>query len=174
MDDRFMYELREEPPSEFARRLGERLRGQGLLEAASERAARPRRFAAAAAAVITAFALFTVPSVRASAQAFLNLFRVVNFTAVPVNVDRLHQLNQSGLDLSTLICNQVEVLADPGPVRTFATMADGAAAAGIQPRVPTLLPPGLVALRAEVVERPGQPLAEEELPQAVDEDASGE
>jgi hypothetical protein len=150
MDDRFMYGLRETPSRKFAQRLSERLKQQERGEMESESERRPSRWAMIAAASVLAVALFALPSVRASGQAFLNLFRVVNFTAVPVNVDRINQLNRSGLNLSTLIGKQVEVLTDPGPPRVFATPADAADAAGIKVRLPAILPPGLTVVRTEV------------------------
>lgn len=153
MDDRFMYGLRETPSPKFAERLNERLKQQERGEIVTEpgrSSSRWARGAMTAAAGVLAVALFALPSVRASAQAFLNLFRVVNFTAVPVNTDRINQLNRSGLNLSTLIGKQVEVLADPGPARVFATTTDAADAAGIKVRLPTILPPGLTLVRTEV------------------------
>jgi len=144
-----MYGLRESPPQRFTESLRERLKQQRLAELEPESGPRSRRFAMIATAVFVV-ALFALPSVRASAQAFLNLFRVVNFMAVPVNVDRIHQLSQSGLDIRNLIGQQVEVLADPGPRQAFATLVDAAKAAGITVRLPKVLPPGLTIIRTEV------------------------
>ena len=109
-----------------------------------------RRLIAPAVVALLLLAVSTVPSARASAQAFLDLFRVVNVAAVPVNVERLKQLSQRGLDIPTLIGSQVEVLADPGPAQAFTSPADAAAAAGLTLRTPTVLPPGLVLVRTEL------------------------
>ena len=62
-----------------------------------------RRLAAPAVVVLVLIAIAAFPSTRASAQAFLDLFRVVNIAAVPVNIDRLQQLSQQGLDIPTLL-----------------------------------------------------------------------
>src|SRR5713101_2275664 len=121
MDDHLMYGLREAPPQRLTESLRERLRQQQLADPGPESGSRSRRLAMIAAPVFVV-ALFALPAVRASAQAFLNLFRVVNFIAVPVNVDRIKQLSESGLDVRSLIGQQVEVLVDPGPKQAFATM----------------------------------------------------
>src|SRR5262245_29346738 len=92
---------------------------------------RTRRLAVVAAVAVLLSALIAVPSTRASAQAFLDLFRVVHIAAIPVDVDRLKQLSSSGLDLPTLIGSQVEVLADPGPATVFTSPAEAAKAAAI-------------------------------------------
>lgn len=109
-----------------------------------------RRLAAPSIVILVLIAIAAVPSTRASAQAFLDLFRVVNVAAVPVNVDRLKQLSERGLDIETLIGSQVQVLADPGPPQVFNSPADAAAAAGLTLRTPTVLPPGLVLVRTEL------------------------
>jgi len=109
-----------------------------------------RRLAVPALAGLVLIAIVAFPSARASAQAFLDLFRVVNVAAVPVNVDRLKQLSQRGLDIETLIGSQVEVLADPGPPQLVNSPAEAAAAAGITLRQPTVLPPGLMLVRTEL------------------------
>jgi hypothetical protein len=109
-----------------------------------------RRLAVPAIAGLVLIAIAAIPSTRASAQAFLDLFRVVNVAAVPVNVDRLKQLSQRGLDIETLIGSQVEVLANPGPAQVFTSPNEAAAAAGLTLRAPTVLPPGLVLVRTEL------------------------
>jgi hypothetical protein len=151
MDDEFMYRLRATAPEEFADSLRQRL--EHRESAASTFSSTTRltsRFVMVGAVVAAALVLFAFPAVRASAQAFLNLFRVVNFTAVPVNVDRFKQLGPNGLDIRTLIGQQIEVLADPGPPQTVLTLGDAAQAAGIPVKLPSVVPPGLVIVRTEV------------------------
>lgn len=150
MDDRILHELRAAPPAEFAKGLRTRLQRQDRFEVLVEPRHKMTRLAALAAGAVVVVALFAIPLVRASAQAFLNLFRVVNFTAVPVNVERLNQLSQKGLDIGTLIGQQSEVLVEPGPARVFQSPVDAAKAAGIELKLPALLPPGVTMLRAEV------------------------
>jgi hypothetical protein len=150
MDDQFMHGLRAAPPAAFAKDLRERLKYQERAEPSAHSFLQRRRVAFGAAAAVLMVALFALPSVRASAQQFLNLFRVVNFTAVPVNVDRLNQLSRDGLDIGRLIGEQVQVLAEPGPAQIFATPADAAAAAGVSLRMPAAVPSNLTLVRIEV------------------------
>jgi hypothetical protein len=147
MDDQFMYRLRSTPDSRFADRLRQCLEQEARTE--REGRGKQRRWIMAAAFVL-ALALFALPSVRASAQSFLNLFRVVNFAAVPVNVERLNQLAQNGMDLPSLIGQQVEVLENPGPPRIFSTLDELAGALGTRPKVPAVVPPYLVLVRIEM------------------------
>ncbi len=142
MDDRFLHSLREEPRPEFSSDLHRRLHAQGPARAEGAAwiagALRPRMAAglAAAAAVAVVVALFTVPAVRASAQAFLDLFRVRNFAAVSVDPARFEQLKSSNLDLSTILADKVETpAAEPRP-RVVGSLGEAAALAGFQPRVP--------------------------------------
>ena len=60
-------------------------------------------------------ALFLFPSVRASAQAFLDLFRVRNFAAVTVDAARLEQLRGMELDVQSIL-GKPQVTRDPGPL----------------------------------------------------------
>ena len=147
MDDQFMHALKTPPRPEFSNRLRERLAGTAD-PAAPESSSRPRWLLAAA--VVLGVGLFALPSVRTSAQAFLNLFRVVNFTAVPVNVERINGLAQNGLDLPTLIGQQVEVLEDAGAPQVVSTLDEAAAATRLPLKLPAVVPPGLIMSRIEV------------------------
>ena len=149
MDDRFLHGLEQPPSPEFAAALRNRLRAQDRLTPRPA-PARWQRPAAAAVAAAAATALFVLPGVRASAQAFLDLFRVVNFTAVPVDLSRLDRLGDAGLDLRELIGRQVEMVVDPGPPQPFATPQDAGRAAGIESREPAALPANLVRVGVQV------------------------
>ena len=109
-----------------------------------------RRFAIPATAVVLLLLAGAFPPARASAQAFLDLFRVVHIAAIPVDVDRLNQLSRNGLDIQTLIGSQVEVLADPGPARVFTSPAEAAKAAALDLRLPAAVPGNLTLVRAEL------------------------
>jgi len=109
-----------------------------------------KRLAAPAVLVVLLSILVAFPSTRASAQAFLDLFRVVHIAAVPVNLERLNQLSQRGLDIPTIIGSQVEVLAEPGLPLAYPSPADAARAAAIDLQLPTAVPPGFVLVRTEV------------------------
>ena len=89
-----------------------------------------RRLLLPSVVVVLLLAIVALPTGRASAQAFLDLFRVTHVAAVPVNMDRLNQLTQRGLDISSMIGSQVEVLADPGPAQVYSSPAVAASAAG--------------------------------------------
>ena len=67
--------------------------------------------AAAASLAIVGFA-FTLPAVQAGAQAFLDLFRVRQFTGVEFDPERLRSLESSGLDPQAFLGN-VEPLTTP-------------------------------------------------------------
>lgn len=135
-DDDFLKETRE-PRPEFARQLRARLR---TLEDEPARAAFPlARLLTAAAAAAAVVALFAFPSVRAFAQAALDLFRVREFAVVQIDEHRLEQLKKTKLDMSALL-GTPEKLHEPGPPQRFASIDAAAGAAGFAPARPSLLP----------------------------------
>ncbi|HTR96277.1 MAG TPA: hypothetical protein VMH61_00100 [Candidatus Acidoferrales bacterium] len=141
MDERFLDEARREPRPEFARDLRARLR---RIEADEP----PRRpvFApvlAAATAALVAAALFVIPSLRVSAQAVLDLFRVREVTVVQVDADFVQRLRDRHIDPQTLMGGQVTKLESPGPDRVFTAIGAAAAAAGFTPQQAAVLPRGL-------------------------------
>lgn len=142
-DDRFLEQARRDPSPEFAGRLRERLRA-GDAESGGRAWFAPvlRPALAGAFAVIVAVLVFTVPSVRASAQAFLDLFRVRSFAAVSFDPERLKRLENSQLDIKELLGGQVEELEDPGPARGVSSAGEAGAIAGFIPRQPSYLPSG--------------------------------
>lgn len=150
MDDKFLYEMRTDPPPAFAARLRARLAEQSDASSARARAIPMFRIGVAAAAVLLMALLFALPPVRASAQAFLDLFRVVNFTAVPVGDDRISALHSEKLDLEHLIGDQIEPVATPGPPQPYQTTEAASVAAGFPVRLPGALPPGLALTKIEL------------------------
>jgi hypothetical protein len=149
MNDDFMKALKKEPGEEFARKLREKLAEEEGLEAELDAPRGPARFLrpvlalAAAAAVIVAFSTST--ALRASAQAFLDLFRVHNFVAVRVDPARIEQLRSNKIDMSSLIGDKVEELEKPGTPREFLGAAAAAKGAGMEVRVPTSIPGGFTS-----------------------------
>lgn len=142
MSDEFLSGLREEPRPEFAEQLERRLREiEDVEPALAERRSwrgRPAfvgAFAAAAAALA-----FTLPPVRAAAREFLDLFRVQRFAAVPVDPERLARLEQKGMDLKSILGPQLEVLEPPVDPEAVPSTQAAAALAGIDVRLPRLLP----------------------------------
>ena len=147
MDDRFMMGLKRTPDPEFARRLRDRLR---LAEGAEEEdgGKQPVRWGVVLAPTLAVALLASVilfPSVRASAQAFLDLFRVRTFTAVSVSQERLAKLREQKFDFKTLIGERVEMIREPGEPQVVSSAAQAGAAAGFTVLVPTLLPGDLRA-----------------------------
>ena len=99
---------------------------------------------AGAVGVAVVASLFLFPSVRGSAQAMLDLFRVRKFAAVPFDQTRLERLRSLQNNSTLMVFDQHEMLVDPGPPRRFATLEEGAVAAGIDARRPGFLPNGMV------------------------------
>jgi hypothetical protein len=145
MEDDFLYQGRREPPAEFARKLRVSLDSMSANEATSAGSRTPAaRWAAATLAILLVGSAFTVPAVRAGARAFLDLFRVVNFAAIPIDGNHIQQLGNTlnKLDLPAVIGKQVEILKKPGPGQTVATQEAASAAAGVRVRLPTWIPVG--------------------------------
>jgi hypothetical protein len=151
VSDDFLSRLREEPRSEFAERLEERLREIDAGERERRLAPRPlRRYAPALAGVslVAALALaFALEPVRAAAREFLDLFRVKHFAAVPVDPERLARLAHGGLDLKSLVGEQVQVVVAPQEPEVVGSPEAGALEAGITAALPRALP-----ARTELVE----------------------
>jgi hypothetical protein len=118
MRDEQLFSLRRDPSPEFAARLRAELRRHESHVTDAHRSwptgMAVARLAAAAALVALVAGLFTVPAVRASAQSFLALFRVVNIVAVPVDESRLAMLKDRRLDPPHLIGDRIQVVQDPG------------------------------------------------------------
>jgi hypothetical protein len=153
MDDQFLRDLKKPPSSEFAARLRATLRT--LPPSAVARIAPQARFrkwfAAAASIAVVGFA-FTLPPVQVAAQAFLNLFRITQFTGVEVDVERFRALESGGFDPSSLIGSVSLELNGIAEHVSYATTADAGAAAGIDVLTPAWLPPGFTS--AEIVGTP--------------------
>ena len=148
--------LREEPRPEFADGLHHKLRSIDTARRESRRAVPARLWPAlVGATLVAAVALaFTLEPVRAAARDFLDLFRVKRFAAVPVDPERLANLQQGGLDLRSLVGDQVEVRVQPEKPVAVASVEQGALEADLQPQQPTVLPEGYT-LGEVAVGRPG-------------------
>ena len=137
-NDTWLHALRSDPTPAFEEQLRARLRTQ---EPEVElRRVWPRRTLACGAAVVASALLVAVPAVRASVAQFVSLFRVVNVVAVPVDSSRLDRLQAENLEIGTLIGEHIEVVQDPGPPVSVASLADAATAAGLTVAVPRWLP----------------------------------
>ena len=143
MDDKMLHEYRRDPDSGFARDLRAKLR----RHEAPRRFASPRvtRALVAACAVAAVAALFTIPSVRVSAQALLDLFRVRRFAAVEFKESRLEALRSLEKENGRVVFDREEKLLDPGPARSVASREEAGSMAGFTVSAPSYLPEGLAA-----------------------------
>ena len=139
MDERQLHEFRREPDPEVTGRLRERLRRHERARALRWRPA----FGAAIAAVVVA-SLFLFPSVRVSAQAMLDIFRVRQFAAIEFDPARIEQLEKAEMGNPMMVLGSPEVLKEPGEPQTVATPEAAGRLAGIDVRTPSELPAGLV------------------------------
>src|SRR5206468_2261182 len=119
----------------------ERLRAQGSPRPAWS--ARLAPVTAGALATVLAVALFAFPSVRASAQAMLDMFRVRKFAAVHFDGARMDKLRQLSEDRTFMVFDHQDIVRDPGPPEVVASTAAASAAAGFQVARPGYLPAGL-------------------------------
>jgi hypothetical protein len=142
MDDQFLRDLKAQPTSEFAARLRATLRAAPPHATARVAlAADFRRWLAAAASIAVVGFAFTLPPVQAAAEAFLDFFRVRQFTGVQFDAERLNNLETSGFDPGSMF-GSIEPLTTPGEPVSYATAADASAAAGIPVLTPAWVPPG--------------------------------
>jgi hypothetical protein len=143
MDDRFLHDQRRDPNPGFEARLHASLKAQAHEPVAPAAAWRP--LAVAAGAVVVIAGLFTFPSVRASAQSFLDMFRVRTFTPVAVDPERFRVLESGSVDLQRLMSKNVEVVKEAGPGHDAASVGEAARVAGYSVLQPSYLPQGLEA-----------------------------
>jgi hypothetical protein len=143
MDDRMLHEYRREPDPEFSRNLRERLRRHESSRAFSARGA--VRLLAGACAALIVVALFAVPSVRVSAQAFLDLFRVRRFAAVEFSQSRMETLKSIEKDRGFLVFDREETVLDPGPPRPVPSREAASAQVGFTVSAPSYMPEDLAA-----------------------------
>ena len=143
-DDRFLKDFGREPRPEFARSLRAKLRAG---EEREERRGFVFRPAFAAAAVLLAvIGLFSVPAVRVSAQALLDMFRVRNFAAVPFDesrMEKLEALKGEGDDQALMFFEHQEIQK---PTETkVSSVSEASAIAGSPVQTPGYLPNGYTA-----------------------------
>ena len=141
MDERFLNDMRRDPDPRFARELRARLRAQESKD--TGRTPHLGRTLAGVLAAALVAAPFAFPSVRASAQAVLDLFRVRKFAAVPFDETRAEKLRQLGPDNALMVFDRQETVRDPGPPQVVASVEAAAAAAGFDVSRPGYLPDGL-------------------------------
>jgi len=156
MDEKFLESARREPRPEFTTDLRAKLARQAATTREPRRLAlRPELAIAAGVVLAAAAALIAFPSVRASAEAFLDLFRVRNFTAVSFDRARMDKLRSldAGKGLMVLEHASGEAQA-PEPI-VYPNAEAAGAAAGLDVRQPGYLPAGF-ALDTVMVEAQGE------------------
>ena len=146
MNDDFLSDYREAPRPEFSRALRERINNRAPLderESARPRIARWTTALAGVAALALVVLIFNFPGARATARDFLDLFRVKRFAAIPIDPERLVRLKQGDIDFKTLLSDNIEVLDEPGEPQRVESIETAGRLAGIDARVPTVLPLGM-------------------------------
>ena len=91
-------------------------------------------------ALVMVLGLMAFPPVRALAGQLLQVFRVQNVMFVPIDTDRLQQLEDVDFDPKTLFMAAPEVINNPAPSQTAASIADAANEAGFTPAEVTSFP----------------------------------
>ena len=144
MDDQFLKDAWREPRPEFTDELRERLREQGSSEAPVHSRSLWRRapVIAATAALAASAAIAVFPSVRASAEAFLDLFRVRNFVAIQFDSSRLEKLRSLDQGGSLMVLDHADSMKNAGPPQMFTSVDEAGRAAGIDIRQPSHVPSG--------------------------------
>jgi hypothetical protein len=137
-----LHEYRREPDPRFASDLRDRLR---RIERRPLLSRRTTRIVAAVAAAAAITVVFTVPSVRVSAQAVLDVFRVKRFAAVQFKESRRDLLASIDKERGFLIFDRQEKILDPGPATYVASREAAAERVGFDVSAPRYLPSGLTA-----------------------------
>jgi hypothetical protein len=151
-DDEFMLAGLRPPSAAFARRLRARLAEHDAQPRLFLRHGRPLRWAAGFVAVLVVGATLTVPAVRATAEAFLDLFRVVNFAPVAVQQGRLEALlGRQAIDLPKILGQQTDMLSKPPRWERVSSPAAAGARADLPLSLPAWRPAGFELKRIEVL-----------------------
>lgn len=111
-----------------------------------------RPWAAWAAGLAIIVALLALPPVRAAADQLLSVFRVQNVVFVPVNAERMAQLNQLNFDEQSLFIAAPQQTSGATEPRSVASLDEAAVAAGFTPAQPALPAPPATS-RYTVTER---------------------
>jgi hypothetical protein len=150
MDDQFLHALRRQPPPEFMRRLRARLPENAAQSSVGEIAPRMKKWLALTASLGVLSLAFTLPAVRAGAEAFLDFFRVVSISGVQFDATRLGNLETSSLNFPELVGDEVEVVKESGPPVSYASLDEAGVAAGLRLLEPAYRPAGYERSAIEV------------------------
>ena len=153
MDEKFLESARRDPRPEFAGSLRaklDRMEPERAAPGAGFRL-RPGLAVAAGLVVAAAAALIAFPSVRASAAAFLDLFRVRNFEAVRFDPARFDKLKELADQKELMVLERAGGPEPSQPPQVYPTVEAAGAAAGLLLQRPGYLPGGF-ALDTVLVE----------------------
>jgi hypothetical protein len=112
---------------------------------------------AATCLLVIAFSLSFAP-VREAAAEFLGVFRVRKFSAIPVDVTKMAEIE--GLEdlLESGVLGTPTLLREPGETLTASTVAEASELAGFDVRAPSRLESGLTLSKIEVASGPAMAL----------------
>lgn len=109
-----------------------------------------RRMVGGVMAAMLAVSLLLLPPVRAAADQVLQIFRVRTVLFLPLNPERLQQLEDLDFDEQTLFVAEPEIVNQPSPPRVVASVAEAAPLVGFMPRQPAIFPAAPVATETQV------------------------
>lgn len=145
MDDQFLKQYRQAPRPEFARQLQAKLEGDTMETKPKTLQRRLVRYSPAliaAALVVAAVLVISLPPTRALAQDFLNLFRVQRFATISIDPQRMQELKNLNLDPEKLLSrNSANVMEPKKPVKVASVQKAGERA-GFTVAVPATVPNG--------------------------------
>lgn len=145
MDDQFLKQYRQAPRPEFARQLQAKLEGDTMKTKPKTLQRRLVRYSPAliaAALVVAAVLVISLPPARALAQDFLNLFRVQRFATISIDPQRMQELKNLNLDPEKLLSrNSANVMEPKKPVKVASVQKAGERA-GFTVAVPATVPNG--------------------------------
>lgn len=142
MDDEFLTRYQENPRPEFARQLQERIERpmKNSNQTLGRKLARWSPAFIAAAVILAAVMVLTLPPAQALAQDFLNLFRVKKFAAITIDPARMNQLENTNLDMEKMFGDSVQVIKEPGKAVAVESVQAASARAGFNVAVPAAMP----------------------------------
>ncbi|MCC7161258.1 MAG: hypothetical protein IT331_02095 [Anaerolineae bacterium] len=145
MDDQFLKQYREAPRPEFARQLHNKLEGDSMKpqpKTLRRRLARYTPALIAAALIVAAVLVMSLPPTRALAQDFLNLFRVKRFATISIDPQRIQELEGLQLDAEKLLSRNNARVVEPKKPVEVASVQEASERAGFSVAVPATVPNG--------------------------------
>jgi hypothetical protein len=100
-----------------------------------------------------AVGLLLLSPVRAAADQLLQIFRVKTVMFMPLDPERLRQLEELDFDGQTLFVAKPAIVNQPAPPRELASVAEATPLLGFTARQPSLSPTEPVATEAQVLDR---------------------